>query len=147
MKVITERFILVHWVILVNDLWNRMKFDTGCSFYDVTPNNNYLFFWMKGKSLLTSNCQAEAKTIQIIEDVLKVVFFLIQKCKKLISWLLCGSNISRNRLHTFPTSEEKYLREWWRWQTGLSGPWMDVRNTVYTITDTRSQNLQRTNWI
>ena len=50
MKVITERFILVHWVILVNDLWKRMKFDTGCSFYDVTPNNNYLFFWMKGKS-------------------------------------------------------------------------------------------------
>ena len=29
-KVITEWFILVHWVILVNDLWKRMKLDTGC---------------------------------------------------------------------------------------------------------------------
>ena len=60
-KVITERFILEHWVIfVVNDLLKKMKFDTGCMFYDVTPNDNYLFFWMKGKSLLTSDCQLEA---------------------------------------------------------------------------------------
>ena len=52
MRVITERFILLHWVILVNDLWKRMKFDTGCSFYDVTPNNNYLAFLLDERKIV-----------------------------------------------------------------------------------------------
>ena len=95
----------------MNDLWKRMKFDTGCSFYDVTPNNNYLFFWMKGKSLLTSNCQAEAKTIQIIEDVLKVVFFFNPEMQKIIFLVgsLHQSKICENILSILTCSSVKIL--------------------------------------